>query len=262
MPLKSELHQLMDLSGKVAVITGAASGIGKAIAKMLAEAGAVSVVLDIDRAPGRKTEKEIRAVEGQAFYFRCDVSSSAECQKVVEQIIEEFNRIDILVNNAGVIFRRDCVELDEEEWDKTLNVGLKGIYLMSQQVIPHMRIQQKGTIINIGSGWSLQGGPKAVSYCAAKGGVLNMTRAMAIDHGEHNIRVNCICPGDIDTPLLQSEAQQLGLDYKVYLKEAADRPLRRVGTPEDIAKAVLFFASDLSPWVTGANLVVDGGGIA
>jgi NAD(P)-dependent dehydrogenase (short-subunit alcohol dehydrogenase family) len=176
--------------------------------------------------------------------------------------MDEFQRIDILVNNAGVIFRRDSVELDETEWDKTLNVGLKGIYLMSQQVIPHMQKQNVGSIINIGSGWSLQGGAKAVSYCAAKGGVLNMTRAMAIDHGRHNIRVNCVCPGDIDTPLLRSEAQQLGLDYQDYLKEAADRPLERVGTPEDVARAVLFFASDLSSWVTGAHLAVDGGGTA
>ncbi len=262
MPLHSDLQQLMDLSGKVAVISGAASGIGKAIAKTLADAGAISIVLDIDRAKGRKAEKEIRSGEGQAFFFHCDVSSSAECQKVVEQIIDEFKHIDILVNNAGVIFRKDSVELDEEEWDKTLNVGLKGVYLLSQQVIPHMSSQHKGSIINIGSGWSFQGGPKAVSYCAAKGGVLNMTRAMAIDHGQQNIRVNCVCPGDIDTPLLESEAQQLGLDYGEYLKEAGERPLARVGTPEDVAKAVLFFASDLSPWVTGAHLAVDGGGTA
>jgi NAD(P)-dependent dehydrogenase (short-subunit alcohol dehydrogenase family) len=253
----------MDLTGKVAVITGAASGIGKSIAKLLAEAGAVSVVLDIDRAGGRRAEKEIRSMEGESCFFHCDVSSSADCQKVVKQIVDEFGRIDILVNNAGLIFRRDSVDLDESEWDKTLNVGLKGIFLLSQQVIPQMLVQNTGgSIINIGSGWSLKGGPKAVSYCAAKGGVLNMTRAMAIDHGQQNIRVNCVCPGDIDTPLLQSEAQQLGLDYKVYLKEAAERPLPRVGTPEDVAKAVLFFASDLSSWVTGAHLVVDGGGIA
>lgn len=262
MPYGKALRAWLDLSGKVAVTTGAASGIGREIAKILAAAGATSVVLDIDRAKGRKTEREINAAEGNAFYFHCDVGSSAECQKVVEQIAEEFGHIDILVNNAGVIFRRDSVELDETEWDKTLNVGLKGIYLMSRQVIPYMIRQKSGSIINIGSGWSFKGGAKAVSYCASKGGVLNMTRAMAIDHGPQNIRVNCVCPGDIDTPLLRSEAQQLGLDYEEYLKEAADRPLARVGTPEDVAKAVLFFASELSPWVTGAHLAVDGGGTA
>jgi len=119
-----------------------------------------------------------------------------------------------------------------------------------------------GSIINTGSGWSLKGGPDAVSYCAVKGGVLNLTRAMAIDHGPHNIRVNCVCPGDVDTPLLRSECAQLGEDEKEFLNDAADRPLNRVGTPVDIANAVLFFASDMSTWVTGVHLVVDGGGIA
>jgi NAD(P)-dependent dehydrogenase (short-subunit alcohol dehydrogenase family) len=119
-----------------------------------------------------------------------------------------------------------------------------------------------GSIINTGSGWSLKGGENAVSYCAMKGGTLNMTRAMAIDHGKHNIRVNCVCPGDVDTPLLRSECRQLGEDVNEFMKEAAYRPLNRVGAPEDVANAVLFFASDLSTWVTGAYLVVDGGGIA
>jgi len=119
-----------------------------------------------------------------------------------------------------------------------------------------------GSIINTGSGWSLKGGPDAVSYCAAKGGVLNLTRAMAIDHGRHNIRVNCVCPGDVDTPMLRSECEQLGQDTDEFMREAADRPLSRVGTPTDVANAVLFFASDMSTWVTGAFLAVDGGGTA
>ncbi len=119
-----------------------------------------------------------------------------------------------------------------------------------------------GNIINTGSGWSLRGGPKAVSYCAAKGGVINLTRAMAIDHGKHNIRVNCVCPGDVDTPLLHAEAAQLGEDDEDFIIKAADRPISRLGTPEDIANAVLFFASNMSAWVTGSILVVDGGGLA
>jgi NAD(P)-dependent dehydrogenase (short-subunit alcohol dehydrogenase family) len=119
-----------------------------------------------------------------------------------------------------------------------------------------------GSIINIGSGWSLKGGPRAASYCAAKGGVVNLTRAMAIDHGKHNIRVNCVCPGDVDTPMLRSECDQLGEDPATFMREAANRPLGRVGTPEDIANAVLFLASPMSSWITGAALVVDGGGLA
>jgi NAD(P)-dependent dehydrogenase (short-subunit alcohol dehydrogenase family) len=119
-----------------------------------------------------------------------------------------------------------------------------------------------GSIINTGSGWGLKGGSMALAYCASKGGVVNMTRAMAIDHGKHGIRVNCVCPGDTDTPMLRGEADQLGVDEEEFMKAAADRPINRVGTPEDIANAVLFLASDLSSWITGTTIVVDGGGIA
>ena len=119
-----------------------------------------------------------------------------------------------------------------------------------------------GSIINVGSGWSLKGGPRAAAYCAAKGGTVNLTRAMAIDHGKHNIRVNCVCPGDVDTPMLRSECAQLGEDAQAFMREAANRPLARVGTPVDIANAVLFLASPMSSWITGAALVVDGGGLA
>jgi NAD(P)-dependent dehydrogenase (short-subunit alcohol dehydrogenase family) len=177
-------------------------------------------------------------------------------------VVESFGRIDILFNNAGNIVRNDVTGLAEADWDRALDVTLKGVYLMSRFVIPHMIEGGGGSIINTGSGWSLKGGPEAASYCAAKAGVLNLTRAMAIDHGSQNIRVNCVCPGDIDTPLLRDEARQLGRSWEEFAKEAADRPLGRYGTPEDVARAVLFFAADLSSWVTGAHLVVDGGGLA
>jgi len=129
-------------------------------------------------------------------------------------------------------------------------------------VIPHMIRKKSGVIINTGSGWSLKGGEKAAAYCAAKAGLLNLTRSMAIDYGKDNIRVNCVCPGDIDTPMLASECQQLGADPAQFIKEAALRPLNRIGTPEDVANAVLFLASDMAKWITGAHLVVDGGGLA
>ena len=162
-----------------------------------------------------------------------------------------------------MIRRKNVLDLEEADWDLTVNVNMKAIYLLSRYVIPIMIEEGKsGSIINTGSGWSLKGGPDAVAYCAAKGGVLNMTRAMAIDHGKQGIRVNCVCPGDIDTPLLRGEAKQLGVNEEEFLKEAADRPLNRVGIPEDVALAVLFLASDLSKWVTGTFLLVDGGGLA
>ncbi len=139
---------------------------------------------------------------------------------------------------------------------------MKGAYLLSKYVVPEMIKVGGGSIINTGSGWGLKGGPDAVAYCAAKGGIVNMTRAMALDHGKHNVRVNSVCPGDIDTPLLHDEAVQLGQDDSEFMEEAADRPLSRVGQPKDIANTVLFLASDLSSWITGTSILVDGGGLA
>jgi NAD(P)-dependent dehydrogenase (short-subunit alcohol dehydrogenase family) len=224
--------------------------------------GAAVVILDIDEKKGLEAAAEISARGGTAEFMKCDVRSDEDCRRAASESIGKFGKIDILCNNAGIAIRKDCVELKEEEWDQALSVTLKGAYLLSHHVIPHMIRNGVGSIINIGSGWSLKGGPKAVSYCAAKGGLLNLTRAMAIDHGRHGIRVNCVCPGDVDTPLLRGECAQLGEDMEQFMKEAASRPIARVGTPEDVANAVLFLASDMSKWVTGAHLVVDGGGIA
>ena len=252
---------LLSLEGKVAMVTGAASGIGRGIALRLAELGAAIVILDIDAAGAKSTEERI-AQQGKARFEKCDVRSSRDCKQAVAAAIDAFGKIDILCNNAGVILRKDVTNLTEDEWDLALDVTLKSIFLLSREVIPHMIKAGSGVIINTGSGWSLKGGPRAASYCAAKAGVLNLTRAMAIDYGKHNIRVNCICPGDIDTPMLQSECEQLGEETVTFLREAANRPIARVGTPEDVANAVLFLASGMATWITGTHLVVDGGGLA
>jgi NAD(P)-dependent dehydrogenase (short-subunit alcohol dehydrogenase family) len=254
--------QLLSLEAKVAMVTGGASGIGRGISIRLAEMGAPVSVLDIDTKKGDATAAEIRSQGGEALYTKCDVRSAADCRHAVETAISKWGRIDILCNCAGIAIRKDVVDLTEEEWGRTLDVTLKGIYLLSHEVIPHMIRGGGGSIINIGSGWSLKGGPRAAAYCAAKGGAVNLTRAMAIDHGKHNIRVNCVCPGDVDTPMLRSECAQLGEDAHNFMQEAANRPLARVGTPEDIANTVLFLASPMSSWITGAALVVDGGGLA
>jgi NAD(P)-dependent dehydrogenase (short-subunit alcohol dehydrogenase family) len=253
---------LVTLDGKVGAVSGGASGIGLGVATRLAEAGAEVALLDIALEPGYQAEKDLEQRGLGARFYDCDVTSDASCAAAVNRIMSDFGKIDILVNNAGVAVRKNAVDIAEEEWDLAVNVTLKGAYLLSHHVLPHMIAAGSGSIINTGSGWSLTGGENAVSYCAAKGGVLNLTRAMAIDHGRHNIRVNCVCPGDIDTPMLRSECEQLGEDPKAFMREAADRPINRVGTPADVANAVLFFASGMSTWVTGAFLVVDGGGIA
>ncbi|MHA1201439.1 MAG: SDR family NAD(P)-dependent oxidoreductase [Candidatus Heimdallarchaeaceae archaeon] len=258
----NRIVNLISLKEKVAIVTGAASGMGLATAKLLAEMGAIVTLIDINEKEGSSAAKQIKEAGGEAKFFLCNVTSDAECNKTVESIYKEFGRVDILFNNAGVIRRKNIVELEEEDWDLVVDVNMKSIYLLSRYVIPIMIKGKGGSIINNGSGWGIKGGSNAVAYCAAKGGVVNMTRAMAIDHGKHGIRVNCVCPGDVDTPLLRGEAKQLGVDEDEFMKEAANRPLNRVGNPQDVANAVLFLASDLSSWVTGTVIIVDGGGLA
>ncbi|NGP45167.1 SDR family oxidoreductase [Bacillaceae bacterium SIJ1] len=256
-------ERLIGLNNKVAVITGAASGIGLATSTLLASAGCRVIMLDINEDRGMTESEKIVSEGGDAKFITCDVASSKSCRSVIEKIESDYGRIDILFNNAGVIRRQNAVEHSEEEWDLVIDVSLKSVFLLSKFAIPIMSKKGGGSIINTGSGWGLKGGDKAVSYCAAKAGVVNITKALAIDHGKDNIRVNCICPGDTDTPLLRGEAEQLKLNEKDFLvSSGVDRPLRRIGTPEDIANGVLFLASDLSSWVSGTTLVVDGGGLA
>ena len=252
-------EELFRLDRKTAVITGGASGIGLGCGKFLSEMGASVVLVDLDETKGRAAEAEIGH---NCLFIKCDVTKDEDCRNMASTAVTRFGGVDILVNCAGVIRRKNVVELGEKDWDLSIDVTLKGTFLVSRHLIPFMARAGGGSIVNIGSGWGIKGGPKAVSYCAAKGGVINMTRAMAIDHGAQNIRVNSVSPGDTDTPLLRDEARQLGIDEKEWLEESAQRPLKRLGCPEDIAMAVYFLVSGLSPWITGANLVVDGGGTA
>ena len=250
------------LNGKVTLITGGASGIGRATAILFAQEGGAVAVVDINAEQGQAVVQEIESQGGRAIFILCDVTRTEDCRRAVDTLLELLGRLDILFNNAGIIRRADVVELTEAEWDQVMAVNVKSIFLMSKYAVPVMIKAGGGSIINTGSGWGLKGGRNAVSYCASKGAVVNMTRAMAIDHGPQKIRVNCICPGDTDTPMLRNEANQLDQPIDQFLAEAADRPLRRYAQPVDIAQAVLYLASDASSYVTGATLVVDGGGLA
>jgi NAD(P)-dependent dehydrogenase (short-subunit alcohol dehydrogenase family) len=250
------------LTGKRALITGAASGIGRATALLFAREGAAVVVVDVDEAGGQAVAQAIRNEGGQAMFVRCDVTQAEDCQRAVQRVVDEWSGLDILFNNAGIIRRATVIGTTEEEWDRVMAVNVKSIFLLSKYAIPVMAQAGGGAIVNTSSGWGLVGGRNAVSYCASKGAVVNMTRAMALDHGAQNIRVNCICPGDTDTPMLRNEARQLGESDEVFLAEAADRPLQRIGRPEDVARAVLYLVSDDASFVTGTVLVVDGGGLA
>ena len=253
---------VLNLAGKVAVITGAASGIGLGTAQLLSAYGAKVAMFDMNP-DGEAEAQALRDADRSAKFYTCNVTSGEDVSKAVAEVIKDFGRIDILFNNAGVTVRKTVVELEEREWDFVLDVGLKGTYLMSKHVIPVMAENGGGSIVNTGSGWGLKGGDKAAAYCAVKGGIVNLTRAMAIDHGPQNIRVNSINPGDTNTAMLRDEGRQLGENVEAFLKDSAKgRPLERLGMPEDIAYAVLFLASDMSQWITGTAVIVDGGGIA
>jgi NAD(P)-dependent dehydrogenase (short-subunit alcohol dehydrogenase family) len=252
----------MTIQGRRALVTGAASGMGAASAELLAAEGAAVVLADLDEAGAEAGAEAIRAAGGRAVALRCDVASSSDVKAAVSAAVDHFGGLDIVVNCAGIIRRASVVETTEEEWDRVMAVNIGSVFLTGKHAVPVMATGGGGSIVNISSGWGLKGGPDAASYCASKGAVVNLTRAMAIDHGPQGIRVNCICPGDTDTPMLRSEARQLGLDETAFLEESAERPLNRLGTGEDIARAVLYFASGDSAWVTGSTLVVDGGGLA
>ncbi len=253
----------MKLVDKAAIITGGNSGIGKATAILFAREGARVCITGRNEKRCREVVSEITDTGGEAFFVIADVRIPDECQKTVEATLETFGRLDILFNNAGVYFPDNAVDCPEEDWDLTIDINLKGTFLMSKFVLPHMIEQRSGVIINNGSGWGIVGGKQAVSYCASKGGVVLMTKAMAIDHARQGIRVNCLCPGDVLTPMLEEDARMRELSWEDYHAQAvAQRPMGRIGTSEEIAKAALFLASDDSSFMTGANLVIDGGGTA
>ncbi len=252
----------MRLKGKVALITGGTSGIGSATAIRFAAEGAAVAITGRNSERGEQVVRDIVANDGEALFIQADVRSADDCRRTVEQTLERFGRIDVLFNNAGVFHPKSIPDCTEEEWDETIDSSLKGAFLMSKYVLPSMIERGSGSIIHTSSGWGILGGNKAAAYCAAKGGLIVMAKAMAIDHGPDGIRVNCVCPGDVLTPMLPDDAAKRGMSWDDYAVDAADRPLGRIGTVEDIANAVLYLASDESSFVTGDALVVDGGGVA
>ena len=252
----------MRLKDKVALITGGTSGIGEATALLFSQEGARLAIAGRNQERGQKLARRIEAAGGHAIFLECDVRFAEHCRRTVDATLHAFGRLDVLFNNAGVYYPHTALDCTEEEWDRQMDVNLKGAFLMSKYALPGMIAQGSGVIINNSSGWGLVGGDSAVAYCASKGGMVLLTKAMAIDHGRQGIRVNCICPGDVDTPMLPEDARMRGLKWQDYMAGAANRPMGRIGTPEEIAKAVLFLASDDSSFITGAALAVDGGGTA
>jgi NAD(P)-dependent dehydrogenase (short-subunit alcohol dehydrogenase family) len=251
------------LDGKVALITGGTSGIGRATALLFAEEGATVAITGRDEARGAEVTREIEQRGSDGLFIRADVRVAPECERSVSETVARRGRIDVLFNNAGVYVENDILGCDEDEWDLQVDTSLKGTFLMSRAALPHMIAQGSGAIVNCASGWGLVGGIKGAAYCAAKGGIVVLTKAMALDHGPQGIRVNAVCPGDTETPMEYADAERKGMSWEEYTAWASDgRALGRMGRPEEVARAVLFLASDDSSFITGAALPVDGGGVA
>jgi NAD(P)-dependent dehydrogenase (short-subunit alcohol dehydrogenase family) len=256
------LYLSMRLANKVALITGGTSGIGEATAILFAREGATLALTGRNQERGQQVRDTILRNGGKAIFIKADVRKAEDCRHAVDETLSAFGQLDILFNNAGVFYPHTVIDCSEKEWDEQLDVNLKGTFLMSKFALPEMIRRGSGVIINNSSGWGIAGGDSAVAYCASKGGIVLLTKGMAIDHGRQGVRVNCICPGDVDTPMLPADARMRGLKWQDYLAGCANRPLGRIGTPDEIAKAALFLASDDSSFMTGAALVVDGGGTA
>jgi NAD(P)-dependent dehydrogenase (short-subunit alcohol dehydrogenase family) len=251
------------LEGKVALITGGTSGIGRSTAVLFAREGARVTITGRDEVRGAEVVGEIGSAGGEGAFVRADVRSAEDCDRSVSRTLETFGRLDVLFNNAGVYVANDVLGCDEDEWDLQVDTSLKGAYLMSRAALPHMIAQGSGSIVHCSSGWGLVGGARGAAYCAAKGGMVLLTKSMAIDHGPQGIRVNAVCPGDTETPMEHEDARNQGMTWEQYLGFATEgRPIPRMGQPDEVARAVLYLASDESSFVTGAALPVDGGGVA
>lgn len=242
----------MRLAGKVAIITGGGSGIGQGIAMAFAHEGAKVVIAGRDQ---KKLDAVAREIGPAGVAHQADVSQASDVSSLVGAAIVRFGGIHILVNNAAVLLPGTAESHQEEDWDQTFNVNVRGLWLLSRAVLPHMRSASGGSIINIASVLSMVGARNRVAYSASKGAVLALTRAMALDHAPEKIRVNCICPGIVDTEMVA----RFAMDDNARRQRIAMHPMGRYGQPEDIAHAAVFLASDESAWVTGAAFPIDGG---
>jgi len=249
----------MRLAGKVAIITGAGAGIGRATALLFAKEGAEVVVADFDPEGGKETVRLIEEKGGRAIFLPVDVSKAADVKRMVKTTVERCGRLNILVNNAGIYTQADVVQATEEEWDRILDVNLKGVFLCSKYSIPEMIKGGGGSIVNIGSEAGIVGIKNQVAYNVSKSGVIALTRSMALDFAPHNIRVNCLCPGRTLTPLVEQVITEAQDPESMRRALEDDRPLKRMGRPEEIAAGILYLASDESSYATGSILSIDGG---
>jgi meso-butanediol dehydrogenase / (S,S)-butanediol dehydrogenase / diacetyl reductase len=244
----------MNFAGKVAVVTGGASGMGAATSREFSAAGGHVLIIDRNGPLAAQVANEINA--GQPVVG--DVSDSTFCKRAIETALDRHGRLDILVNAAGIIVRADALNTSDEQWQRIMNVNVNGVFFMSRAAIPHMKRQGQGAIVNFGSIWGTVGATGAVAYCASKGAVHQITRSMALDHVKDGIRINAVCPGEVNTPMLASERTE-PVTPELMERLAATVPLGRLADPVEIARVVLFLASDSSSYITGTLVTVDAG---
>jgi NAD(P)-dependent dehydrogenase (short-subunit alcohol dehydrogenase family) len=254
------------LRGRVAIVTGGASGIGFAAAERLLAEGATVVIADIDGSAGERAAAGLAGARGGAVSVEAlatDVTRDDDVRRLVAHVLARHGRIDILFNNAGVFEPGAIHEVSVEQWDRQLDLNLRSVYLVSHHVVPHMLAQGGGAIVNNASVAGLVGDRRSAAYCASKGGVALLTKAMALDYAPQGLRVNAICCGEIETPLFEREAAQNGMSVEEFRAVLdAEHPIGRIGRPREAAAAVAFLASDDASFITGVLLPVDGGYVA
>lgn len=247
----------MRLQDKVALITGGNSGIGQTSAALFAREGARVIIAARHAERAESVVQNIRQQGGTAHFLALDVRQADQCQRVVEETLALHGRLDILVNNAGIILRnRPVLKTSFEEWDDTFDTNVKGAFYMSKGALPHL-IQARGSIVNVSSYMGLVGAAGLAAYCASKGALVQLTRAMALDHAPDGVRVNCVCPGSTQTPMIEAAWEQFGPGAEQLWK--AKHPLGRIARPDEVASAILYLASAESSFITGVALPVDGG---
>ena len=242
------------------IVTGGGSGIGKATAERFMEEGARVAILDVSEKKGRAAVADLKRKGYDPLLFVGDVSKSADVKRMVRSALKKLGRIDVVFNNAGILVEGTVEDVSEKDWDRIMEINVKGVFLVSKEVMPVMLRQKKGAIVNNASCSGLVGDRNAIAYNTSKGAVVLMTKCLALDYALKNIRVNCVCPGEIETPMFHQEARSRNMPIDKYRKILCEcHPIGRLGDPREVADAVLFLASDDASFITGTAFSVDGG---